>query len=320
MVQQIIEKIKQNNAFLITAHVRLDGDAVGSELALSEFLTNMGKKVVIYNQDPTPANYLFLPGTGAIVHSLSESESFDVAFVLDCSELERVGDDAAAKIGKTKTLINIDHHISNKGFCELRLIDPHASSTGELIFHLMKELGGALTKGIATNLYAAILTDTGGFRYGNTTRDALMISGQLVECGASPQWISQNVYENNALAKLRLLSKALSTLAFDEHGTVGSMVVHLRDFEETGALHEHTDGFVDLPRSVEGTKISILYSEISPDRFKVSMRSKDDVDIERVARAFGGGGHINAAACRVEGDIETVKRQILDEILAGQPL
>ena len=319
MIPQIIEQIKTHHRFLITAHVRLDGDALGSELALCQILSRMGKRAVVYNQDPTPGNYLFLPGAADILHDLTDIDAYDVIFVLDCSELERVGDEAQ-RIGTMKRIINIDHHISNDGFCDVRLIDPHASSTGELIFRLAEALGEELAKEAATNLYTAILTDTGGFRYGNTTKDALIAAGHLVAAGADPQWISQNVYENNPAAKIKLLSRVLQTLTFDLEGFVGSLVVYQRDLEETGALPEYTDGFVDLPRTIEGTKISILYSELSEKRFKISLRSKDDVNIERVARAFGGGGHINAAACRIEGTIEAVKRRLLDEIQSGRSL
>lgn len=316
MIQEIVEQIQNNQTFLITAHVRLDGDALGAELALQHFLAEMGKTAVVYNQDPTPVNYRFLPGAPEIVHVLGETDGYDIVFVLDCSELERVGEEAA-RIGAMKRIVNIDHHISNDGFCEIKLIDPEASSTGELVFRLIAAMGVPVSKAVATNLYTAILTDTGGFRYGNTTKDALIFSGCLVESGADPQWISQNVYENNAPAKIRLLSRALQSLDLSRGGTVGSMVVYRRDLEETGALPEHTDGFVDLPRTIEGVKISILYSELADGRFKISLRSKDDVNVERVARAFGGGGHINAAACRLEGDIALIKKRILEEIQSG---
>jgi bifunctional oligoribonuclease and PAP phosphatase NrnA len=319
MIQRIIEEINKNHTFLITAHVRLDGDALGSELTLYHLLTNMGKMAVIYNQDPTPGNYRFLPGADQITHAVGSVEHYDAVFIVDCSDLDRIGEEAA-RIGAIKQIINIDHHISNNGFSTVSLIEPQASSTGELIFRLVSQMGAELTREMATSLYTAILTDTGGFRYGNTTKDALITAGHLAERGADPQWISQNVYENNPHAKIRLLTKVLQSLSFDENGTVGSIVVLLTDLQETGALQEHTEGFVDLPRTVSGTAISILYSEIAEKRFKISLRSKNHVDVERVARAFGGGGHINAAACRIEGDIETVKRRMLAEIRAGQAL
>ena len=315
MIERIHDIIRANGSFLITSHERLDGDALGSELALCEMLANLGKKAVVYNQDRTPGHYRFLPGSGAILNRLPDTGNFDAAFVLDCSELERVGMEAG-RIRQIKTMVNIDHHVSNGGFCEVSLIDPRASSTGELIFRVMAAADIPLTQGIATNLYAAILTDTGGFRYGNTTPESFAAAGRLLESGASPQWISENVYENNPVVKIRLLSRVLETLSFDCDGRVGSMVVSRESLEKTGALPEHTDGFVDMPRTVQGVEVSILFSELPDGRFKVSMRSKGSFNVERIARAFGGGGHLNAAACRVKGDISSVRRRVLAEIEA----
>ena len=313
MIKRIIDIINGNERFLITSHERLDGDALGSELALYHMLTGLGKQAVVYNQDKTPGHYQFLPGSEVIVHQLPDIKNFDAAFILDCSEPERVGEEAG-RIMKIKTMINIDHHISNGGFCEVALIDPRASSTGELLFKIMTAADLALTREMATNLYAAILTDTGGFRYGNTTTDSFIAAGRLLERGASPQWISENIYENNPLAKIRLLTKVLETLTFDCYGKVGSMVVFRETLEKTGALPEHTDGFVDLPRTIQGVEVSILISELSEQNFKLSLRSKGRFNVERIAKKFGGGGHTNAAACRIKGDLQTVKRLVLAEI------
>ena len=172
MIKEILAAVSQGKRFLITAHVRLDGDALGSELALYLMLKDLGKEVVVCNQDPTPAHYRFLPGADHIVHNLEHAEHYDVGFVLDCSELERVGN-IAPELAKIKTLINIDHHISNEGFCRLQFIDAQASSTGELLHRLMRKMHVKMTKEICTNLYAAILTDTGGFRYSTTHQETL---------------------------------------------------------------------------------------------------------------------------------------------------
>jgi phosphoesterase RecJ-like protein len=317
MIARIHDIIGVNGSFLITSHERLDGDALGSELALYEMLANQGKKAVVYNQDRTPGQYQFLPGSEVILNRLPDTGDFDVAFVLDCSELERVGAEAG-KIRQIKTMINIDHHVSNGGFCEVSFIDPRASSTGELLFRIMDAADIPITQGIATNLYTAILTDTGGFRYGNTTPASFAAAGRLLESGASPQWISENVYENNPLVKIRLLSRVLETLTFDCDGRVGSMVVSRESLDKTGALPEHTDGFVDMPRTVRGVEVSILFSELPNGLFKVSMRSKGGFNVERIAKAFGGGGHLNAAACRVKGDISSVRRSVLAEIEASR--
>jgi bifunctional oligoribonuclease and PAP phosphatase NrnA len=315
MLQRISELINRYRIFLITAHERLDGDALGSELALYHLLRALGKEVTVYNQDGTPENYQFLPGSDSIVHELPSLEPIEVAVVLDCSELERVGRESA-RIATVPTLINIDHHVSNAGFCEAVLFDPQASSTGEMICRLVAHMGLVMSREAATCLYTAILTDTGGFRYGNTGRGTLLAAADLVAAGADPQWVSEHVYEMNPPAKIRLLAAVLPTLSIDAGGRVGSLTVTQQALAAAGALPEHTDGFVDLPRTIRGVEISILYAELPDGRFKVSLRSKGSINVEHVARAFGGGGHMNAAACRMEGALADVRRRVIETIRA----
>jgi phosphoesterase RecJ-like protein len=313
MANKIIAAINEGQSFLITAHVRLDGDALGSELALFLMLSDLGKKAIIYNQDETPEHYRFLPGAENIVHELGDIGQYDVGVVLDCSNLERVGE-KSAQIGKIKTLINIDHHISNGGFCLLSMLDGHASSTGELLYRLMREMRCNMTKNICTNLYAAIITDTGGFRYSSTHQDTLLAAGDLVGNGANPQWISENIYENDSPASLKLLAKVLETMSLDLENKVGSLFVTQEALRQTGASLDHTEGFIDIPRTVKGINISVLYTQLENKYFKVSLRSKGQINVEKVARKFGGGGHINAAACRIRGNIETIELQVLEAI------
>ena len=313
MLDRIIAMINSYRTFLLTSHVRLDGDALGSELALYHILSEMGKEVLIYNQDNTPDNYRFLPGSANIVHALPDLNKYDVAFVLDCSDLERIGDQASV-IGKMERIINIDHHLSNGGFCELAYIDREASSTGELLYRLIMQMAVVPTKDAANNLYAAIVTDTGGFRYRNTSRETLLAAGDLVGRGADPQWLSENIYENNPLGKIRLMTKSLETLIFDFNGRVASMIVYLEAFASTGALSEHIEGFVDIPRTIRGVDVSVLYLELSKNYYKLSLRSKGKINVEAVARRFGGGGHANAAACQIAGELETTKRQVMEAI------
>jgi phosphoesterase RecJ-like protein len=315
MIPRIIDIINRNATFLITSHERPDGDALGSELAFYHMLRECGKTATVYNQDQTPGHYHFLPGAAVIVNDLPPTESFDAAFILDCSELDRVGREAG-RIRKIRKIINIDHHVSNNGFCDATLLDAEASSTGELIYRLAEAMALKLTPEMATNLYAALLTDTGGFCYGNTTRDCLVIAGRLVENGARPQWISENIYETAPLEKIRLLAGVLETLAIDMNGKVGSLVVTRETLDRAGALHEHTEGFVDVPRTILGVEVSILFSELEENYFKLSLRSKGRLNVERVAGKFGGGGHVNASGCRITGDIATVKRLILTQIEA----
>ena len=313
MINEIITAINEGQSFLITAHVRLDGDALGSELALYLMLREMGKNVVIYNQDHTPERYRFLPAAQNIVHDINNVEQYDVGIILDCSDLARVGDEAD-NIGKIKKLINIDHHVSNNGFCRLKMLDAQASSTGELLFRLMQEMHFNMSRDICTNLYAAIITDTGSFRYSSTTNETLFAAGNLVKNGADPQWIAENIYENDSPARLKLLAKALETLSLDLKNKVGSMVVTQKALQETGASWELTEGFVDIPRTVGGIEISILYTQRGDNNYKLSLRSKADANVEKVAKKFGGGGHIHASACWMKGDIESIKSQIIKAI------
>jgi phosphoesterase RecJ-like protein len=317
-MEEVLDALRRFDRFLLTSHERLDGDAVGSELALCRILRASGKRADIYNQDPTPANYRFLPGAGEILNVLPPVDQYEAAVVLDCSELERVGRESQ-RIGSIPCLVNIDHHLSNGGFCERTWIEPDASSTGELIFRLAERGGFALSPETANCLYTAILTDTGGFRYGNTGTESLRAASILVSCGASPQTISENVYESYPAQRFLLLGIALRSLSFDLGGKVGSLVVTLDALAAAGAVPEMTENFVDLPRSVKGVAVSILFSELSPNLFKVSLRSKGSFNVERVAAAFRGGGHINAAACRIEGDLETVRKSVLEVIREGRP-
>jgi bifunctional oligoribonuclease and PAP phosphatase NrnA len=313
MLDRIIETINRYRTFLLTSHIRLDGDALGSELALYHVLKNMGKDALIYNQDRTPDNYRFLPGSGAIVHELPDLQKYDVAVVLDCGDLERIGDKAAV-VGRMERIVNIDHHVSNGGFCELTYVDHEASSTGELLYRLFARMAVVPTKDVADNLYAAIITDTGGFRYRHTGKETLLAAGALVGNGADPQWVSENVYENNPIEKILLLSKALESLSFDCNGRVASIVVSMKDLASTGALSEHIEGFVDIPRTVRGVEVSVLYLELAKNYYKLSLRSKGGIDVEKVARRFGGGGHANAAACKITGQLRTIKKRVTEAI------
>jgi phosphoesterase RecJ-like protein len=313
MLRKIVDLITNHRRFLVTSHVRLDGDALGSELALYQVLTAMGKEVIVYNEDSTPERYRFLPGSDRIIHRWPEAPDVDVAFVLDCSTLERIGREAP-RLASLKGVIHIDHHIGYGEAGILSFRDDKASSTGEMLYRLFEHLDRPVSPEAATNLYAAILTDTGGFRYRNTKPETLLIAGRLVERGADPQWISENIYDNEPAARIRLLSKALETLSFDLDERVASMVVYQRSLEATGALSEHTEGFVEIPRSVKGVQISILYSEVAKDQFKLSLRSKEQVNVEKIARTYGGGGHQNAAACRINGPFEQIKQDVLHTI------
>jgi len=227
-----------------------------------------------------------------------------------------VGDEAP-RIAGIRQIVNIDHHISNDRYGHLTLTDPEASSTGEMVFRLLDAMGLEITKDMAVNLYTAILTDTGAFRYANTGPRTFAAAGRLLEKGADPAGIAQQVYETFPAVKIRLLARALTTLEFDWEGRIAALTVSKSMLDEAGAEWEHTEGFVEYPRSIEGVQVAAFLSEIGEGLYKVSLRSKGRFNVEEVARKFGGGGHINAAACRIEGDAETVKKRLFEAIKNG---
>ncbi|MBP8984334.1 MAG: bifunctional oligoribonuclease/PAP phosphatase NrnA [Syntrophobacterales bacterium] len=315
-MKRVTDVIRAKTTFLVTSHVRLDGDAVGSELALFHLLRNMGKKVLVYNQDETPRNLRFLPGAETIVHKLDGISEYDVLFVLDCSEVERVGE-AASLIRTAPCLVSIDHHISNKGDFSLSVIDPSASSVGELIFRLIDEMGADVTKEIAVNLYTAIVTDTGSFRYSNAGKNTFAIAGKLVEAGAKPHKIAEKVYESNPPEKMKLLAKVLETLECHWDGKISTLFVSQAMIREAGALPEYTENFVDFARAIEGVEVAAFFIEMDGGRYRVSLRSKGRISVEKVARTYGGGGHFNAAACIISGSLVDVRDRIVQSIMAG---
>ncbi len=316
MLDKIADIINSSKTFLVTTHIRLDGDALGSELATYHILNDLGKDVVVYNQDKTPDVYKFLPGADVVVHTLDAVESFDVAIILDCSELDRVGDQASHIQSAARDIVSIDHHISNDNFGDHSLVDPSASSTGEIIYRFSEALKVSLTKDIATNIYTAIMTDTGSFRYSNTTSNTFKLAAKLIERGADFRLISELIYETKPLPQIRLMGMTLDTLEFHENGKIGSVLVTQKMLRDAGALNEHTEGIVDLVRSVKGTEVALFYFEMAENDFKVSLRSKREIDVARIAGEFGGGGHVNASACRIKGDIETIKRRLVNVICA----
>ena len=315
MPDAIAALIRSQRRFLVTTHVRPDGDAIGSALAAYYMLKALNKEAVVYLQDKIPDIYAFLPGTEMVVRRLDAVDSFDAVLLFDCSDITRVGDEAG-RVASIGTVINIDHHLSNNGFAEYSLIDAGASSTGELIYRLIEVLDVEITSDIAVNIYTAIITDTGMFRYSNTGSAAFRIAAEMVDRGAKPHVIAEHVYETAPREKVALLKTALETLEFDCGGRVGSISVTRGMLRKTKALPEHTEGLVDMVRSVEGVRVAAFYQEMEDGTVKVSLRSKGSADVSRLAARFGGGGHLNASACSIKGDVANAKRLILDSIRA----
>ncbi len=311
-----IEKIREGGRFLVVTHVNPEGDALGSLFGLALALKGLGKDVVAYIQQPVPDPFGFLPGAGSVVYGLEDEAPFDSTFAVDCGQVERTGKKLVG-FQSGGTLINIDHHVSNSFFGDINIVVPEACAAGEIVFDLCMAAGMEITPDIATNLYVAIHTDTGSFRYSSSTPESLAKAGELLRLGADARDVAVRVYESSPARKFKLLAKVLDTLDVDANGLEGKVAmveVSLDMMKKTGANNADADGFVNYARAIEGVEVGVLLRECGPGNYKISFRSKGDIDVSEVAQCFGGGGHVNAAGCNIQGAIEDVKKKIIDAL------
>jgi phosphoesterase RecJ-like protein len=248
-----------------------------------------------------------------VVNTLEGARKGDTVIVCDCGELERVGPEMAARRDEFR-FVNLDHHVSSRGFAELSYIDPRASATALLVLRVLRAMGHPLSAGVATNLLCGIVTDTGSFRYSNADPETFEAAAELVRHGARPDTVSQRLFDSNEEKTLRLLARVLETLDRAGEGRIAGVVVTAAMFEATGTAAEHTENFVNYPRSIEGVDVAVLLREIGPDHWKVSLRGNGRVDTTRISGHYGGGGHRNASGCSVRGSLETVKREVYARI------
>jgi len=307
-ISGVIERAER--IFLIT-HLNPDGDAIGSLLACSVYLKERNRSVTAYMRDPLPENFLFLPGVDLLVHDLTRfrGSRYDVCLVLDSTDWERVGGrpDSEIDLG---TVVNIDHHVSNREFGDLNLVDPTASATAEIIFDILNEMGGPVSRDVATCVYTGIMSDTGSFTYSNTNARAFEISKTLVDWGVRPDMVAEQINESYSIARLEMLREALCTLEFSDDMTIGAMTISQEMFRKTNSGPDIIEGFIDYPRFVAGVKVAVLFRELPEGGYKVSFRSRSSLDVSRVAAHFGGGGHTNASGCTVHMPLDEVKKRV----------
>lgn len=319
MIAAIAKELRDNKRFLLTTHVNPDGDAIGSLGALALVLEDMGKEVVAYCQDEIPGFLRFLPYSDRIVREIQGPDRFDVAVVLDCGELDRIGN-AADVLQHIEKIIHIDHHSSSDDFGQLNLVRPESSSTAEILYEIIQAIPASLSKEAAENIYTAILTDTGSFRFANTTARALDIAAEMVVLGVAPDKIASEVYDSMSPERLRLLARSLHTLTLRANGRLASMQVSRQMLEETKTTVMDTDGFVNYPRGISTAEMAIFFREMDSGKVNVSLRSRGKLNVAEFARSYNGGGHHNAAAFRADGSLPEVVEKILaaaEEFIAG---
>ncbi len=301
----LIEFFKNERKFFVATHINPEGDALGSCLALSEALESLGKVTVLYNRDPVPDFYRFLPGHEKFKNSFELLKSEELPLVLlDCNEPERAGLAEAP----VRRAVVIDHHETRKDFGDIRWIEPCAAATGVMVYHLVKAMDAKITKDMATNLYTAIAIDTGTFRYNNTTAETLRIAAELTDSGARPAAVSEALYESWSGGRFRLLVGVLKTL--EVVGQIAITTASREMFRDTGTTGADTENFPNFPKKMKQVKVSAFFREIE-DGWKVSLRSRGDINVAEVASRFQGGGHRNAAGYTVKGDLKKAKEELI---------
>ncbi len=307
MLSQVVELIENKQNFAITTHVRPDGDGIGSSLGLCWLLRSLGKNVEVIASDGIPNAYLQLPGAGEIRKVSEIDKNYDAVFVIECSDAARPHIENL----ENQFVVNIDHHATCAHFGSINWIDPTASAVGEMIYNLCKAIGGRITKEIAECVYMALVTDTGSFHFPNTTERTLKVASELVKAGVKPAQISEAVYNSYSWSRIELMRQVLSTVKRDASGRIAYMRQTVEMKELSGAVDGDNNGFVNIPLAAKEIEAVIYMREAEPNLFRVSLRSKDGVNVARVAEKFGGGGHKNAAGCRVEGDWDEREREIV---------
>ena len=317
-IDKFLEVVEQNDRFLVVSHTSPDGDAIGSTLAMGLVLEALGKDVVFYNRDAVPYNFGFLEGADAMVTEVAEDAEIDVTVVLDCAEPGRIGENFPER-GWGETVMVVDHHKTwDDQFADVYVRDVKAAATGELVYRVAVAAGVSLTKAVAEALYCCVMTDTGSFRYSNTSRTTFRIAGELIDAGVEPWRMTSQIYESQPKERLELLALVLDTLELSHCGRLAFLRIENKMFEATGTGPELTDGFINYARSVRGVEVATQLREHGEDLWRVSFRSRGKVDVSALAAKFGGGGHYNAAGCKIEGtsdDIVAKLSQALVDLL-----
>ncbi|MCI3919471.1 bifunctional oligoribonuclease/PAP phosphatase NrnA [Paenibacillus sp. TRM 82003] len=314
-LKQAAAYLREGDDFLVVSHLSPDGDAISSTGAIGLLLQALGKSYTLINEGRTPEKYAGLLADQPILdYSLAPpARRYSRIISVDCADFARIGDVHKA-FAEDAALLNIDHHPTNDRFGTHPLIKPHAAATVEIIFELAEALEIEWTKPLATCIYAGLLTDTGGFRYSNTTPAVLAIAERMLRYGADGAALAEQLLEAMTFPQVMLLKEALATLSFSEDRRVAWITVSSDMLERIGAADEDSEGLVNLPRNVAGVEVGMLFKQKSPDTVKVSLRSGGLVDVSKLAQALGGGGHVRAAGCTINGTLDEAIRRLLEAV------
>lgn len=304
--------IEQHDQFLVVSHVMPDGDAASSTCAVGLLLQALNKQYTMINEHSLPRKLSYLPGFDDIqVYSEATfPHVFDAVIAVDCADYSRIGK-VSSLFAADVQLLNIDHHATNNHYGQVNLIHTEAASTTEVLFDLIEYMALKWTPQLAECIYTGLLTDTGGFRYANTTAKVMHVASQLIKLGVDAHVLADHLLERTSLAHVQILGKALSRLSFSEHNQLSWLSVTLEDMEVTSSSNEDLEGIVNYPRNIDGVEVGIFFKELVNNEVKVSLRSTGKVDVASFAQQFGGGGHRLAAGITMQGALNDVIERVV---------
>ena len=315
-LDRLVSHIRAGRRFLVSSHQRPDGDAIGSAVGFALALRELGKQAEVV-LDAVPPHFLRpFPAVDQIRVGTTVDETTDGSIIMECSSLDRTGVSGLDR----SPVLNIDHHVGNTQYGTINWIDESAAACTELVFTLIERLGVVMTPNVATHLYLGLLTDTGSFRFSHITPRSFEIARRCVEAGANPQWIARTHYDSSTLGRVRIFGHVLHAMRLDASGRVALLTMTNADAAAMDATYDDTDGLINFPLSVKTIQAVVFLKEAGPDDWRVSLRSKGNVDVGAIARAHGGGGHTNAAGCSARGHLAAVQDAFLALVVKATSL
>lgn len=312
LYSEIAQVIADHESFIIISHIRPDGDAIGSQLALGFSLKAMGKTVYLVNEDGVPESLEFMKGSEVVTQPPSEPVDVEVAIAVDTATKPRLGENSLLAAGNAKVWINIDHHISNPAYGDVNLIDGTKPATGQILYELIKALDMPMPVETRDAIYVAVSTDTGSFQYGSTTAETYEMGADLIRQGLEVGKINAETYDNHPYRRLELMRALLNTLDISDDGQLAHWELLHQTQMDLKLQPDDSEGLIDLIRGVRGVRVAVFFEELEGGKIRVSMRSKDKgVNVCDVALQFGGGGHALAAGIRMPGPISDAKTRVL---------
>ncbi len=312
---QIGEVLRDHQSFAILSHIRPDGDAIGSQLALGFSLMAAGKTVWLINDDGLPENLAFLAGAERISTPPETPLDVEIAIALDTATRPRLGEKSLAAASRAGLWVNIDHHISNPRYGDLNFVDPSSPATGQILYRLIRALDLPIPPETRDAIYVAVSTDTGSFQYPSTTAETYEMAADLIRRGLDVGTINSNTYDNNPYRRIELMRSLLNTLELSSHGQVAHWEMRDQTRIDLKLTPDDSEGLIDIIRAIRGVRVAVFFEELPDGKIRVSMRSRDQsIDVCKIAMEFGGGGHPLAAGIRMPGPLAEAKRLVLDAI------